>query len=124
MYRRKVMGVLVVQNKEPQDFSEAAESFLVTLCAQLSGVIAHAHAVGNIDVFASLPGCSLQNLPRCFRCRWYCLRSPIVLYPPADLAAVPDREAEDISDELQLLDQAILSVRTEIQSLDEKCKTH
>jgi phosphotransferase system enzyme I (PtsP) len=47
-----------------------------------------------------------------------------VLYPPADLAAVPDREAEDISDELQLLDQAILSVRTEIQSLDEKCKTH
>jgi signal transduction protein with GAF and PtsI domain len=27
MYRRKVMGVLVVQNKEPQDFSEAAESF-------------------------------------------------------------------------------------------------
>ena len=49
MYRRKVMGVLVVQNKESQDFSEAAESFLVTLCAQLSGVIAHAHAVGNID---------------------------------------------------------------------------
>ena len=51
MYRRKVMGVLVVQNRLPQDFSEAAESFLVTLCAQLSGVIAHAHAVGNIDVF-------------------------------------------------------------------------
>ena len=51
MYRRKVMGVMVVQNKKTQFFSEAAESFLVTLCAQLSGVIAHAHAVGNIDVF-------------------------------------------------------------------------
>ncbi len=43
--------MLVVQNKESQDFSEAADLFLVTLCAQLSGVIAHAHAVGNIDVF-------------------------------------------------------------------------
>jgi phosphotransferase system enzyme I (PtsP) len=32
-------------------------------------------------------------------------------YPPADLAAVPDREAEDISDELDLLDQAIAAVR-------------
>jgi phosphotransferase system enzyme I (PtsP) len=75
MYRRKVMGVLVVQNKEPQDFSEAAESFLVTLCAQLSGVIAHAHAVGNIDVFRK-PNqwFILQNLPRCLVLR-DCIRS-------------------------------------------------
>ncbi|MFX4774275.1 phosphoenolpyruvate-utilizing N-terminal domain-containing protein, partial [Acinetobacter baumannii] len=41
-------------------------------------------------------------------------------YPPADLGAVPDREAEDISHELRLLDQAISSVRSEIRSLDEK----
>ncbi len=44
----------------------------------------------------------------------------IILYPPADLGAVPDREAEDISHELRLLDQAISSVRSEIRSLDEK----
>jgi phosphotransferase system enzyme I (PtsP) len=48
MYRRKVMGVMVVQNRERRAFSEAAESFLVTLCAQLSGAIAHAHAVGQV----------------------------------------------------------------------------
>lgn len=44
----------------------------------------------------------------------------IILYPPADLGSVPDREAEDISDELRILDQAISSVRSEIRSLDEK----
>lgn len=121
MYRRKVMGVLVVQNKEPQDFSEAAESFLVTLCAQLSGVIAHAHAVGNIDVFRKpTSGSSYKTFQGVSGAGGIALGRAIVLYPPADLAAIPDREAEDISDELALLDQAIASVRKEIQSLDEK----
>jgi phosphotransferase system enzyme I (PtsP) len=115
------MGVLVVQNKEPQDFSEAAESFLVTLCAQLSGVIAHAHAVGNIDVFRKpTSGSSYKTFQGVSGAGGIALGRAIVLYPPADLAAIPDREAEDISDELALLDQAIASVRKEIQSLDEK----
>ena len=121
MYRRKVMGVLVVQNKESQDFSEAAESFLVTLCAQLSGVIAHAHAVGNIDVFRKA-----SNLPayKTFQgvsgSGGIALGRAVILYPPADLAAVPDREADDISEELELLDRAVTSVRDEIKSLDDK----
>ena len=121
MYRRKVMGVLVVQNKESHDFSEAAESFLVTLCAQLSGVIAHAHAVGNIDVFRKP-----NNLPtyKTFQgvsgSGGIALGRAVILYPPADLASVPDREADDISEELALLDHAIASVRLEIQSLDDK----
>ena len=121
MYRRKVMGVLVVQNKEQQDFSEAAESFLVTLCAQLSGVIAHAHAVGNIDVFRKP-----NNAPnyKIFQgvsgSGGIALGRAIILYPPADLTAIPDRETDDINDELALLDQAIIAVRLEIQSLDEK----
>ena len=121
MYRRKVMGVLVVQNKEPQDFSEAAESFLVTLCAQLSGVIAHAHAVGNIDVFRKPnSGSAYKTFQGVSGAGGIALGRAIVLYPPADLTAIPYREAEDISDELALLDQAIASVRKEIQSLDEK----
>jgi len=121
MYRRKVMGVLVVQNKESHDFSEAAESFLVTLCAQLSGVIAHTHAVSTIDVFrkpSNLP--AYKTFQGVSGSGGIALGRAVVLYPPADLAAVPDREAEDISEELELLDQALESVRNEIQSLDDK----
>ena len=121
MYRRKVMGVLVVQNTEPQDFSEAAESFLVTLCAQLSGVIAHAHAVGNIDVFRKPSNSpNYKTFQGSSGAGGIALGRALILYPPADLAAVPDREAEDISEELQLLDQAVASVREEINYLDEK----
>ena len=121
MYRRKVMGVLVVQNTEPQDFSEAAESFLVTLCAQLSGVIAHAHAVGNIDVFRKPSNSpTYKTFQGSSGAGGIALGRALILYPPADLAAVPDREADDISEELQILDQAVDAVRIEIQSLDEK----
>lgn len=125
MYRRRVMGILVVQNKEPQDFSEAAESFLVTLCAQLSGVIAHAHAVGNVDVFRKVSHNNISNY-KMFKgvsgSGGIALGRAIILYPPADLSAVPDREAEDISKELELLKHAIVSVRAEIQLLDDKMK--
>ena len=121
MYRRKVMGVMVVQNKESQDFSEAAESFLVTLCAQLSGVIAHAHAVGNIDVFRKPSNASsYKTFQGSSGAGGIALGRAIILYPPADLSAVPDRDADDISEELALLDRAIIDVRSEIQFLDDK----
>ncbi|MCF9045489.1 phosphoenolpyruvate--protein phosphotransferase [Acinetobacter nectaris] len=121
MYRRKVMGVLVVQRKLRQDFSEAAESFLVTLCAQLSGVIAHAHAVGSTDVFRKVANTSNYKIFKGVAgSGGVALGRAIILYPPADLSAVPEREAEDISEELALLEQAVESVRHEIRSLDEK----
>ena len=121
MYRRKVMGVMVIQNTESHDFSEAAESFLVTLCAQLSGVIAHAHVVGNIDVFRKpSSGSNYQTFQGVAGADGIALGRAVILYPPADLNAVPDRDAEDISEELALLQDAVQQVRDDIEKLDAK----
>ncbi|WP_367988245.1 phosphoenolpyruvate--protein phosphotransferase [Vibrio sp. NTOU-M3] len=46
IYRKQVLGVLVVQQKEPRQFDEMEESFLVTLAAQLAVIIAHAQTQG------------------------------------------------------------------------------
>ena len=46
IHHGKVLGVLVVQNEEVRRFDEGEEAFLVTLSAQLAGVIAHAEATG------------------------------------------------------------------------------
>lgn len=46
IYRRQVLGVLVVQQKQPRQFNEIEESFLVTLSAQLAVIIAHAQTQG------------------------------------------------------------------------------
>lgn len=121
MYRRKVMGVMVIQNTESHDFSEAAESFLVTLCAQLSGVIAHAHVVGYIDVFRKpTSGSNYQTFQGVAGADGIALGRAVILYPPADLNAVPDRDAEDISEELALLQDAVQQVRRDIEKLDAK----
>ncbi|MBA5763937.1 phosphoenolpyruvate--protein phosphotransferase [Vibrio sp. 404] len=46
IHRKQVLGVLVVQQKEPRLFDEMEESFLVTLAAQLAVIIAHAQTQG------------------------------------------------------------------------------
>ncbi len=48
IHHRQVLGVLVIQQKERRQFDEGNEAFLVTMSAQLSGVIAHAEATGSI----------------------------------------------------------------------------
>ncbi|TXZ08807.1 phosphoenolpyruvate--protein phosphotransferase [Vibrio mimicus] len=47
IYRKQVLGVLVVQQKSPRLFSEMEVSFLVTLAAQLAVLIAHAQTQGH-----------------------------------------------------------------------------
>ena len=48
IHHRRVVGVLVIQQKERRQFDEGEEAFLVTMSAQLAGVIAHAEATGSI----------------------------------------------------------------------------
>ncbi len=120
MYRRKVMGVMVVQNRDRRAYTEAAESFLVTLCAQLSGAIAHAHAVGQVDVFRKPTLGKSSMFQGVAGAGGVAIGRAVVFYPPADLSAVPDRQAEDITEELNSLKQAIDGVRQDIRVLDAK----
>ncbi|MBF4385188.1 phosphoenolpyruvate-protein phosphotransferase PtsP [Vibrio anguillarum] len=46
IHRKRVLGVLVVQQKTPRLFSEMEESFIVTLAAQVAVIIAHAQTQG------------------------------------------------------------------------------
>ncbi|PJC85043.1 phosphoenolpyruvate-protein phosphotransferase PtsP [Vibrio sp. HA2012] len=47
IHRKQVLGVLVIQQKSPRQFSEMEVSFLVTLAAQIAVIIAHAQAQGH-----------------------------------------------------------------------------
>ena len=49
IHHRAVLGVLIVQHEERRRFDESEEAFLITLSAQLAGVIAHAEAPGAIE---------------------------------------------------------------------------
>ena len=118
IHHRQVMGVLVVQQKERRQFDEGDEAFLVTMSAQLSGVIAHAEATGSIRGlgkqgkgiqearFIGVPGAPGAALG-----------TAVVVLPIADLDVVPDKPITDIAQQLELFALALESVRADIRSL-------
>lgn len=124
IHHRRVMGVLVVQQKERRQFDEGEEAFLVTMSAQLAGVIAHAEATGSIRglgrqgkgvqeaKFVGVPGAPGAAVG-----------TAVVVLPPADLNVVPDRSVDDIAAELELFDKALGWVREDMQELSEKLAT-
>ncbi|MBP9044811.1 MAG: phosphoenolpyruvate--protein phosphotransferase [Moraxellaceae bacterium] len=121
MHRRKVLGVLVVQQLSNRRFDESEEAFLVTLSAQLSGVVAHAKAIGSLEVSRTTPR---SNMTRIFNgiagATGIVLGRAMVMYPPADIDSVPDRLGEDSTTEIELLQQAVVAVRLDISQLNEK----
>jgi len=116
IHHKKVLGVLVVQQEtNARKFDEGEEAFLVTVSAQLASVIAHseatrfiaglsptgqeAHDVGFKGV-AGAPGVAIGH--------------SVVIFPPADLDAVPERESDDIAADIKRFEAAIKSVRKDI----------
>ncbi|MCT7359378.1 phosphoenolpyruvate--protein phosphotransferase [Thalassolituus pacificus] len=122
IHHKRLMGVMVVQQRDSRQFDESEEAFLVTMSAQLAGVIAHAEATGNIlDIpsatnerkkgtrFNGAPGAPGVGLGQAF-----------VLSPAADLSGVVDKEAESVDDEIARFDLALEAAREEIRILGEK----
>jgi phosphotransferase system enzyme I (PtsP) len=125
IHHRSVLGVLVVQNRERRRFDEGEEAFLITLSAQLAGVIAHAEATGAIEgtspsghktadtAFSGISGSS-----------GVAIGHAVVVFPPADLRHVPMRQARDIDHEIELFNNSLAAVRADISALHAKTAGH
>ncbi|MEC8444116.1 MAG: phosphoenolpyruvate--protein phosphotransferase [Pseudomonadota bacterium] len=124
IHHKRLLGVMVVQQRDSRQFDAGEEAFLVTMSAQLAGVIAHAEATGNIlhipktpsepkksARFTGAPGAPGVGLGQ-----------GVVISPAADLAAVVDREPESLDSELERFDRALESAREEIRKLGGKLK--
>jgi len=121
IHHRSVLGVLVVQHEERRRFDEGEEAFLITLSAQLAGVIAHAEATGAIEgispsgqktsdtVFMGVSGSSGVSIGRA-----------VVVFPHADLGQIPDRRAKDIDKEIQFFATCLSAVRQDMAQLHDK----
>ncbi|MGI9609511.1 MAG: phosphoenolpyruvate--protein phosphotransferase, partial [Acidimicrobiia bacterium] len=121
IHHRRILGVLVVQQRDRRRFDESEEAFLVTLSAQLSFIVAHAEATGDIahlsqldyehrDVrFIGVPGAPGITVGEA-----------VVVQPGVDLSAVPDRDVENMTVELAVFDRAINAVRDDIKRIGEQ----
>src|SRR5450830_1200159 len=121
IHHRRVVGVLVIQQKERRQFDEG---FFVTMSAQLAGVIAHAEATGSIRglgrqgkgiqeaKFVGVPGSPGAAVG-----------TAVVMLPPADLDVVPDKTVSDIDAEIKLFKTALEGVRADMRNLSNKLAT-
>lgn len=124
IHHRRVMGVLVVQQKERRQFDEGEEAFLVTMSAQLAGVIAHAEATGSIRGLGKQgKGIQEAKFVGVAGSPGAAVGSAVVVLPPADLDVVPDKGVDDIDAELELFGKALEWVREDMQELSAKLAT-
>lgn len=118
IHQRKNLGVLVVQQVEQRRFGEHEEAFLITMSAQLAGVIAHAQATGSIN--------NVSSARRVVRFRGsagatgVAIGDAVVITPPADLGAVPEQVCQDTDSEIALLDSALTAVRKELKETSKR----
>lgn len=116
IHRRQLLGVLFVQQREPRRFDESEEAFLVTLSVQLATAIAHAQAIGVLwelnerdivcKTFSGLPGAP-----------GVAVGTAVIVYPLADLDAVPDRKTANIDEEIKFFEEAVAITREDISAL-------
>ncbi len=115
IHQREVLGVLVLQQVERRRFDEGEEAFLVTMSAQLAGVIAHAEATGALETMgkaaheakfkgvAGSPGVAIGNA--------------VVMSPAADLRGVPFQTCDNVDIELDFFHQCLASAREDVKNL-------
>lgn len=120
IHHRKVLGVLVVQQIEQRRFDEGDEAFLVTMSAQLAGVIAHAEATGVMmavgEKAAQAKFIGVSGAPG------IAIGEAVVITPPADLRSVPYKACTDVNAELEFFQRCLMAVREDIKALGEQLK--
>ena len=119
IHHRKVLGVLVLQQETRRRFASEEEAFVVTVCAQLSGAIAHAEATGALRqlasagrgkskeaIFTGIPSSPGVGIGRA-----------VLVTNKADLKTVPQRHAEDPKAEIQRFRDAVKAAKRDMRNL-------
>ena len=124
IHQKRILGVLVVQQSARRKFDESEEAFMVTISAQLAGVLAHAEAAGLVlELESSKSKKKIRQdvvIPGSPASPGVAIGTVVVLSPTADLYDVPDREITDVPSEVQRFQTAIAGARAQIKQLGEK----
>ena len=125
IHHRRVLGVLVVQQREQRKFDEADEAFLITLSAQLAGEISHAESVGGLKRLTGSSGVNQEieyhGLPGS---PGIAIGSVVVISPVADLYATSTEESRGVDIELEEFQSAVERTRTHIRDLEHSLSAH
>ena len=125
VHQRDLLGVLVVQQGDHRRFSEDEEAFLITVSAQLAGLIAHAELAGAISQASSSPSgeaSSTARLSGVAACAGIGIGTAVWVSLHGDLQTVPSRQSQDRRAELRAFKTALAAVRSDIQQVAENLR--
>lgn len=121
IHRRRLLGVITAQRHAKGRFDESEEAFLVTVSAQLAGLIAHAELSGlalkkltgiatRMDVrFSGLPGA-----------QGVAIGTAVMVVDSIKLSDIPHRTITDVVFESNRFQQALAAVKLDIRSAGDK----
>lgn len=118
--RRKILGVLVVQQRLERKYTEDEESFLVTLAAQLAGSITQAEVRQGLDRLDENALGETIFLEGVASARGLGLGEAVVVYPAANLESVPDKTINDVEAEASRFRRAVDAELAEIKHLSRR----
>lgn len=104
----ELLGVLVIQSRQKQGFNELEESFMVTLSAQIASIIATSKSMRDAND---------ANIKRCrgeSGTGGIAIARAVVWQPTLSLEDVPITCTEDRDMQLELFNQAIFQLQTEM----------
>ncbi len=116
---RKVLGVLVVRQEAEREFVDDEVTFLFTLAAQLAGAITHAQASGELDTL-TVSGRVSRFLEGRAASTGVAIGRGVVAYRLSDLAAIPDRVADDTATEHAAFLAAVAAVEADLRELQSR----
>lgn len=126
IYQRELQGVISVQQKAARKFDQTEEALLVTVAAQLGSTINNAENSGalnklfndNTNLYEEV---CLEGIPSA---PGVGIGYAVIVYPLADLDAIPDRQVENIGEQIAIFQRALDKTRDDIASLMEKLSDH
>lgn len=119
IHYRKVLGVLAVRQMNDRTFVGEEEAFLITIAAQLAGLV-HAAMTDSTKI----PGRHWRQMSRLLRgmkgAPGIGIGLGVMPSPSADIDLVPDRSVKDVEAEEHAFEQAVAAVRAELRASGER----
>ena len=120
---RKVLGVLVLRQRRRRHFDEDEVTFVMTLASQLAGAITFARTNGELARLQD-DGIPQRFLPGLAASPGVGIGRAVVVYPPADLNAVPDRKPDDPESEISEFLRAVKDVAGDLDRFATRTQEH
>ncbi len=128
IHHRRMFGVLALQQEEQRRYEEEEEAFVVTVAMQLGAIIAEAEAAGKLGPLMKIPNfqasqydeAAIGGIPSVLG---VAIGQAVVVYPLADLDAVPDKPAESIDEEIAKFSEALDAARVEVEQIKQRMQT-